>query len=125
MEAKDLKIGSKIYSCYCNNVEYKHHEIHRLNAVGSDCIEIHVGHWDKFTVNYKCKSWKVGDCVYFINEPDAVRYSKAQTMKVLHRLLDNARSSINAVKKFRSDNYENLNHKFLDAEIRKLEQTQL
>lgn len=57
----------------------------------------------------------------FANEVDAIRYCKAQMMKHLFFLIKGAKNGIEAVKNFRQENYELLNHSWTEEQIQKME----
>lgn len=59
--------------------------------------------------------------LYFCNESEYQRYRKAQGMKHLLGLIEAAKSAVNSVKKFRSENFADLNKNWLEEEIIKLE----
>lgn len=59
--------------------------------------------------------------LYFCNEVDWQRYRKAQGIKYLLGLIDTAKNAVNLVKRFRSENFADLNKNWLESEIIKLE----
>jgi extradiol dioxygenase family protein len=76
---------------------------------------------------YICKVRDRWDDIHitFVNESDAIRYTKAQGIKRLRFLMDKAQNAINEVKGFRKDYHEELNMKWLDDHINELEKTEL
>ena len=57
----------------------------------------------------------------FCEESDAIRYCKSQSVKHINRLIESAKKAINEIRDFKEMNFENLNHKWTEGEISKLE----
>ena len=122
-----LTVGDTFYRVYHHQMKY---EIKEVSAVST--IEITYGYssddkiprfntaisdhaeWTRFASQKSLYR-------YFTSEYDAIRYCKAQMMKNLFNLIEDAKESIEKIKKFRSENYELLNHEWTDLKIRELE----
>lgn len=57
----------------------------------------------------------------FTNKSDAIQYAKSNVMRELQMLINKANESLDKVEEFRIKHWEELNHDFLDPQIRKLQ----
>ena len=74
------------------------------------------------SVNFITKSSdRTSDKLYFANEPDIIRYCKAQLIKELHNAIREAEMAINGVREFRIKHGDKLNLTWTDEAIRNLE----
>jgi cation transport regulator ChaC len=62
-------------------------------------------------------------CLLFANEEHAIRYAKAQTLRVLRAKKEHARRAIKSVIEYRKEHYDVLNNSpHIDADLNKLEE---
>lgn len=122
-----LTVGDKFYRVYKGQMKYDVKEVEKVEVK-----EITYGYSsDDKIPRFKTDSQEYGSYsrysshksmyLYFTKETDAIRYCKAQMMKNLFILIDGAQRSIDAVKQFKVDNLELLNHTWTEEQIRKLE----
>ena len=115
---KDLKIGDTLYRCETGCIEWMELEVDELN---NDRVDFRYSRSLKISQKRERTSSVYIDYIIFVNESGARRFCKAQLMKKMHSLLESAKKSVGEVKKFRVENWEFLNHKYIDSEIVKLE----
>jgi len=115
---KELTAGDTLYKCVINSCDYV-----KITVRGVYENELQYGHgYDEKIERSKEYSKKVRDTfILFTNEVDAIRYSKAQMMKVLFEKIEEAKKAIKNIKDFRLKNFELLNHSWTDKQINLLE----
>lgn len=119
-----LTVGDKIYLCREGSMEYQTEPIKKVE--GDEIFFKYNDRLKRFKDNNV--SWSISwrdDPQYriFTHEPDAMRYAKAQMMKVLFGKIKSAKNYIEDVKKFRIEHAELLNHQWTIEEINKLEKS--
>lgn len=117
---KQLTVDDLVYEAYEGDTDYKTEVIIR--------VEKEYGFYkygDTFKRSEKTRV-RVGtrhnrSFYLFSNEVEAMRYCKAQTVKKINRLINQANEAIDMVKKFRASKIDLLNNEWTEAEINKLE----
>lgn len=115
-----LTVGDNLYRCVEGSLTIDTYEIIRVDRTQitysyGDTTE----RSDKTVI--KTAPYQRNNFYLFVNKPDAIRYAKAQTVKKLFTLIENARQDIEAIRKFRNEKFELLNHEWTDANILELE----
>lgn len=122
---KDCKIDDEIFSVREDGIE-----VDRLKVVSisqENLIVINSKNY-KRKVSVLNRRWAKQEWPYgrekeyiFVKESDAIQYSKSVMMNRLQSLINKANESLDKVEEFRIKHWEELNHDFLDPQIRKLQ----
>lgn len=121
----DISVGDIFYFCISGDTNIK--EVVLTSSItkkNKNLIEFYIDH-EKLESDQN-KTYLLLDkghrkYYYFVNKTDAIRYAKAQTIKELFRLIDDAKKAINRVKDFRLNHWEDLNEKYTERHIILLE----
>ena len=117
----DLLPGDSIYVCGVNQHEYSEKKV---SKVYSDYV-YYGTYSDKVNrgdVSIRKEKNSHGSReIFFANEVQAMRYCKAQKVKLIRSLIKSAWDKVEQIKKFREDNYEQLNIDWVESNLIKLE----
>lgn len=116
---KQITAGDIIFRCYSGNNTYEKIQLFRVDEK-SFYYEYreYQDRTDKYSMQIRTNG---SPCYLFTTEVDAIRFCKAQMMKVLFAKIDEAQKAIKSIKDFRLSNYELLNHEWTDNRIAQLE----
>lgn len=124
----DLKVGDSLYRCSPGNTSITPWKVdYTIEKTKDDIIKLPTYHSSisgKSSDTYikiLHSDGKTTHYIYFVNEIHAKRYAKAQMIKELHFLINQAKSYIQKVKDYRKDNWEFLNHDYTDKHLNSLE----
>lgn len=120
----ELTAGDKFYSVAKNSMDYREETVSKVDNkhLYYSYSDSKIERFDDTDMEVHTKSF-YSDVytLYFVCEPDVMRYCKAQLMKTLFGHINSAKHAIEKVKRFRLDNHELLNHKWTAEQIDKLE----
>jgi len=120
----DLSIGDVLYAVRSGRIDIEETKVFReITKKPDGTISVyHEGERleEKSTSTYFTYKSYV-NCFYFINESEAIRYSKLQLIKDLNQKISDAKNAIKIVKDFRKVYWEALNLTHTDRHIAQLE----
>lgn len=124
----DLKVGDTLYQCSPGITSITPWKVeYNIEKLKDDIIKIHTysssisGKSSAKYIKILHTDGKTTHYIYFVNEIHAKRYAKAQMIKELHFLINQAKSYIQKVKDYRQENWEFLNHEYTDKYLNDLE----
>lgn len=121
-----LTAGDMVFKVYKNDIKYESQKITKVDTKHLYVQSVEIERYketEKELLERRSYVYNDKPVIYFCNEVDAIRYCKAQSIKHLHRLIKGAKDAINEIKKFRENNYENLNINWTESELSKLERS--
>lgn len=124
----DVKVGDELYQCYPGRTSITPYLVSEtIEKLKDDTIKVYKyggsisGKSSATYIKIVSSDGKTVQYYYFVNEIHAKRYAKAQMIKELNFLINQAKSYIQKVKDYRQENWEFLNHEYTDKHLNCLE----
>lgn len=124
---RDIRLGETIFICEPESSQVKTTVVESINKREGIPLTVYIrgGYLlvDPEKLDEKWLHDQKRGCLLFANEEHAIRYAKAQTLKVLRAKKENAIRSIQSVIDYRKEHYDVLNNSpHIDADLKKLEE---
>ena len=123
----DKKIGDEYYSCGDGSTSFKTHIIDNISKHKMDTdISINskrasLNAEDVLKTRVRVSGYYHESAIIFANKSEAIRFTRAQALREFNKLKEDAHKSIEKVKNFRKQYWEQLNKEWIDKHIEEIE----